>query len=320
MSVPSRQGATLLEVVVVIATLGILTGMILVGVQNAREAANRATCQNHLRQVGLAWMNHHAAHGYFPTKGTGSTPVLTYSGVGSPAVGGPRWDDQHGSWLFQILPYIEQDSAWRQAGAKDVDAAASNALGTVIPIYFCPSRPRPKTWEPPLNELSNPPIGLVRAGNDYAGNSGASSATPNEYPKPPNGIFGHAPSYGRGGGWVLAAAQVTDGLSNTVMVGERRIRPQWYAGPVVDENMFGYAQSSETETCASGAAGEVKLPPASDRLRDAPQPYSQFGSAHPAGMNVVLADGSVRTVPYSINPDVWTLLCVRNDGRSLPDY
>ena len=327
----AHRGYTLIEVLVSIAIMAILIGLLLAAVQKVRESANRATCQNHLKQMALSWDHHHSAHGFYPTNGHGGEfyPVK-YLSPGSPAIGGTSWQShQNASWMFQVLPYLEQEPLWRQTGAADVSAACEATVGTPVPLYFCPSRGRSRTWSPPEKELSGiPPIGLVRAGNDYAANSGVTE--PPRHPLVPegagSGMFGRYAQLGGTEGTVVNSSSITDGLSNTVLLADRRIRPDRYAGATVS-NMFGYTHGAETLAIAytTWLFQEMRLPPIADRSPDndpiPPLSWPRFGSSHPSGINVAFADGSVRPVRYSIDPDVWVLLCVRNDGRPIPgDY
>src|SRR5262249_41657894 len=106
------DGFTLVELLVVIAIIAVLIGLLLPAVQRVREAANRARCQNNLKQIGLAFISHHEALRYFPAGGWGWEYPPTYIN-GSPATG----QQQRAGWGFQVLPYLEGDNAWRGGGA-----------------------------------------------------------------------------------------------------------------------------------------------------------------------------------------------------------
>ena len=154
---PARAAFTLIELLVVIAVMGILVALLLPAVQQAREAARRVQCLNNLKQIGLAFHNHHDQFGFFPSGGWNFNAPPTYIPNGGPQIG----QQQQAGWGFQILPHIESANVW--------DAGALKAVGTTNPIFFCPSRRAPQTvttrdnYSPPLTGSQ-----VTRALRDYA--------------------------------------------------------------------------------------------------------------------------------------------------------
>jgi prepilin-type N-terminal cleavage/methylation domain-containing protein/prepilin-type processing-associated H-X9-DG protein len=289
-----QSGFTLLELLIVIAIMGVLLALLLPAVQKVREAASRSQCANHLKEIGLAFQNHHSLLGYFPTAGdTWASPPTYVNGV--PAVG----EDQGAGWGFQILPYLEADNTWRGGGATTDSARQRIAVATLNPIFFCPSRRAPMTVSFADGYLSKSPTDLVtHALCDYAGNnlddgSGAIRST----------VFGPP----------LGLADITDGASNTLLIGEKRLN-LYYLGfvPRSDDNE-GYSSGNDWDTMRN-----VNFPPDRDtNAATTERGFANFGSSHPSGHNAVFADGSVHHLAYSIDPEVFALLGSRADGKPI---
>jgi len=199
-----RQAFTLIELLVVIAIIAILIGLLLPAVQKVREAAARMQCSNNLKQIGLGLHTYHDAYKVFPPGCTGDNVPWGTSG-----------GDWGSSWKVRILPYIEQGpiyAKWQFSGTSGYQN--SNNIGLVnnltIPVYRCPSSPLPE-----FSPYSNT-SGYLEMFTSYTGISGSSTDS--------------CSSGGSGvisGGGILfpnskvAISSITDGASNTIMVGEQ---------------------------------------------------------------------------------------------------
>lgn len=291
-----RAGISLIEVLIVIAVIALLIGLLLPAVQRVREAAARTSCSNNLKQVGLAWHNYEAQHGYFPPFGNG---LPKYRAPGSPVETGPNYKPgrSKGTWLWTILPFLEQNALYLQSDAPTVVDAIGGVCSTPVKAYFCPSRRSPQDF--PVGPEWLIPATYRRAGNDYGGNYGRPNrGSPSDHR---DGAFGNS----------LTPLGFSDGLSCTITAGERGMPVEWYSGRN-EANWLGYASSWDAYTILYSKP----YSPSQDPRGALPEGYhSQWGSVHAAGMNAVFADGSVHVIPYTIPSDTMLYLCVRDDGQ-----
>jgi prepilin-type N-terminal cleavage/methylation domain-containing protein/prepilin-type processing-associated H-X9-DG protein len=282
-----RLGFTLIELLVVIAIIGVLIGLLLPAVQKVREAANRIKCANNLKQFGLAVANHESTHGIFPDGGDYWYYARSKDPSGQPLVA----PSQQWGWAYQILPFIEQDNVWRLPNDTDVAAA-------VISIYFCPSRRSPQAY---WGTQSGMPDGM-RGALDYAGSDGTDGNGP--FSPGTNGcilIHTNGP---------VKYANITDGSSNTIVIGERNYNKSGLisAYNAWDENN-GFVDGYDWDTIRWSYA--VPIPDRNDNSY-----YSeQFGSSHPGGAQFVFADGSVRLISYGVSLQVFQAVSSRNGGE-----
>jgi len=279
-----RSAFTLIELLVVIAIIAILIGLLLPAVQKIREAANRMKCQNHLKQIGLAFHNHHDTLGKFPTGGTSWQDPPTYINVGQPA----SLDTQKAGWGFQILPFIEQDNVYKGGNGATIAENQIAAISAKIPILFCPSRGAPRAF----------------TGGSWYGPGGAYAHGQTDYAASNSENTGIVP-YGFNG--KTMADMALDGTSNTIMVGEKRVNRAALSGFQGDDN----------EGYTSGWDGDVIRATNQQPAQDARSGDGQgrFGSSHPTGFQCVFGDGSVKMLSFGINLTTFSWLGNCNDGQ-----
>ena len=283
---PPRRGFTLIELLVVIAIIAVLIGLLVPAVQKVREAANRTQCANNLKQIGLAFHNHHGQHGYFPTGGWDWWSTPTYVN-GQPAVG----EAQHAGWGFQILPFAEGDAAWRGGqAANDLDRIRT-AVGATNKIFFCPSRRAPQTVVfSDAGYFDGGPT--VCALTDYAASN---------YEETGIVLYRYPTRF----------ADVTDGTSNTLLAGDKRLNLALLGRPNDDDDT-GYTTGFDGDTVR-----RTDRPPAPDYRAPTGDGDYRFGSSHTGGFNAVFADGSLHFIPYTVDPTVFRYLGAKGDGQAI---
>jgi len=317
-----RKGFTLVELLVVLAILLLLMAMLLPAIQRVRESANKMVCASHLRQIGQAVHLYLASNNQlFPSGGGDNPNPRTLNAAGLPTI---RVEQDWG-WMYQILPYMEQDSLWRLRSpskpvasyfdpAYGIDPAAdAQIVATPIEAYFCPSRRNPQ-----VIKTDDPMLGM-RAMNDYAGNIGAftlydengtyHSACANDEgyeegkPKNPfrNGVFVKSRYFKGKSSFAVDTAihvrDISDGLANTLLAGDKRMNITAFNQTQFGD-IDGFTAGYIADTLRSG-----QNPPSRDFYNDNPNfGNDRFGSAHPYSINALFCDGSVRSISYDI-PD-----------------
>jgi prepilin-type N-terminal cleavage/methylation domain-containing protein len=311
------RGFTLVELLVVIAIIAVLIGLLLPAVQSARESARRTSCASGVRQLGLGATHFMESTGYFPPAGKDACyeaggqqpshkqctdgPALPGGGEACPAdIDRVEW-----SWGYHILPFIEGQAIFDQPLT-----AAGHAVvrSTPIPIMYCPTRRSPGQAD------------LGRARTDYAANVGGISG---DRKSPPTaGVAPFASLSGliiRTGAGQVRPAHARDGLSNTIMLGEKQINPRDFATPYDENENYASSGWADTEVRRVGSQANVPKP---DLLHPSitgtnPKASSDvFGSSHSSGVCFVMGDGSTRWVSYGVDPVVFERACRRNDGQA----
>jgi prepilin-type N-terminal cleavage/methylation domain-containing protein len=322
----TRPAFTLVELLVVIAIIGILIALLLPAVQAAREAGRRTQCANHLKQIGLAFLNHVDAQKKFPTNGWG------YTWIGDPDRGFGR--GQPGGWLYNILPFVEQQMLWNLGANLDPQSSArltanQQRLTTPVDTFVCPSRRNAELWPTWLAtpNYSAPVTNVARS--CYAVNAGDAYTDPGQTagtgPQGP-ASFSDAvsPTWANEFSYIASIAtgisypqsevrvrQVTDGTSSTYMAGEKFINPDWYVNGM---------DAGDNENIWMGANGDNERWSYTAPLPDTPgmDPWGTWGGIHPGIFQMVFCDGSVHAIDLEIDPVTHQRLGNRSDGQLLP--
>jgi prepilin-type N-terminal cleavage/methylation domain-containing protein len=352
--VRQRHGFTLIELLVVIAIIGILMALLLPAIQKVREAANRMLCGNNLKQLGIALHNFHNDFNRLPTGGQDWFTGISYNPDGTPH----SVPLQCAGWMYQILPYVEQDALTRINDVTTATGGTSNrevlpanrgwpvgsymarsnhemSVGLVrrapIKMYHCPSR-RPAQLYLNGNAVAARMVAL----NDYC------AVIPGRFPQPANHnadtVF-----WGDGGRFnsiitrstsgrdrvivednnkrTLGSVTSGDGSSNTIMLGEKWVPTNEYGGRHWADDC-GWASGFDPDTVRT-TAQHPATPAMPNPSRDFPVPQADarwsnggrlLGSAHASGINICMGDGSVRAVPFGIDPNTLNALGHLFDG------
>ena len=334
------SGFTLVELLVVIAIIGILVALLLPAVQSAREAARRAQCTDHLKNLALAMINHESSLGLLPSSGWAG------NWTGDPDLGSKP--EQPGGWLFTILPYMEQQ-ALHDMGSGLTGQARKDALAardaTVIAIANCPSRRKGGPY--PFTLGGQPASGNGQGGSftyshpvvarsDYAISVGDELGYDNDCQgrgyaygtkiRPPRSNEYSGISYC---GSSVKFRQITDGLSNTIALGEKyvpsgtyQVNDPWIAD---DWGMYtGFQDDTVKSTFYLGYNGDTPTEATHTPVSDSTDQGTigetareLFGSPHTGGTLFALCDGSVSQVAFDVDPEIFRRMGVRNDGGTV---
>ncbi|MCE9564290.1 MAG: DUF1559 domain-containing protein [Planctomycetes bacterium] len=331
----SRKAFTLIELLVVIAIIAILIGLLLPAVQKVREAASRAKCSNNLKQMGIALQAYHDVYQKFP-------------------VGEFNDDNRNWGWGTAVLPYIEQGNVYnllqndttnfmifipggglnqaRNLSGSNADGnntagivnvnAGGGAAKSVLTTFICPSDPWPTNTTSGYGKSNY----LANMGSDMSGGNWAQWTVPNG--QRDNGVM--TQSNDNSYTWCVNIAAITDGTSNTVIVGEASAQklstvysitatnnfPIWAGGNPSQQgqgaqhNYFrlmdaNYVVNSQNTATSTGQPGGLRM---MDRA---------FNSAHTGGANFVMVDGSVRFITSSVTPANYQAAGTRAGGEPL---
>jgi prepilin-type N-terminal cleavage/methylation domain-containing protein len=299
---------TLVELLVVIAIIGALVALLLPAIQAARESARRNACASNLKQIGLAVQSHHDAKGAYPT--------------------GRDRHDQYGiSWAFQLLPYLEQSSVYQALVRSKEVFQPENAIAmrTPIDLYACPSR-RSAAADRDFDNNDAPPVpearGVATLG-DYAACAGVEfmngtvpSASPKDHGLKPDARPELAESGVMFSFSKTKEKYVTDGLSNTIVVGDKH-KPQ---NPEVNNpDMLDYEQGDNA--ILAGDSPRTIFAETRGGLAAGPDERSsvKFGSEHNGVTQFVFLDGRVRPLSNSIDYKVLNMLGAIGDDGVIPE-
>jgi prepilin-type N-terminal cleavage/methylation domain-containing protein/prepilin-type processing-associated H-X9-DG protein len=321
-----RQGGfTLVELLVVIAIIGILIALLLPAIQSAREAARRMECQNHLKQLGLAMQNYVDTRKCYPSLGYG-IPWAPHPdrGIGT---------DQPGSHFYSILAFMEEKSLTKLGAGVGYDNMTDQRLldgnvlliSTPLSVFFCPSRRAANVSAlNGINFIQKPTLcGQLNgvASNDYAANGGEArmwnTGDPGTLPVPRDFNWGNGADQSTGIVYwhhQFRTREVIDGLSRTIMFGEKGVSPDSYHSGLdlgTDQGPYPGDERDPVRWCELTG---VYMPPCRDR-RGMEILSWQWGSAHSATFNVVMCDGSVHGFSYTISENNMRRLCNRCDRK-----
>ena len=310
MSIKNREAFTLVELLVVIGVIALIVALLLPAVNAAREAGRQSICRNKIRQLGTAMILFHDSHRQFPSGGWGD------GWVGDPDLIRSK---QPGSWCYSVLPYLEEEPLAElgkgESGAEKEQLLAE-ANAKPVGAFYCPSRRGATTYPHKRGFFANATSVYSVCKTDYAANGGdvglGGGWGPKDYEdsktfewddfREANGVC-HQRSR-------VHIRHVQDGTSRTFLLGEKSVTSDNY----VTGNDNGDDQSAFTGYDADTIRW---TPPELTPQRDSiVMRNHSFGSPHAGSCNFALCDGSVQSIEYSVDPEVYRAYGNRRDVRN----
>ncbi|MEW4452961.1 DUF1559 domain-containing protein [Bremerella sp. JC817] len=304
-----NRGFTLVELLVVIAIIGVLIALLLPAVQQAREAARRIQCSNHMKQLGLAFHNYHDTHGRFMTGGMQTAKAYPMG------------------WVPRLFPFIEQDARYEAMESLNKDYLVTrssyryddmdNPIWGAVPNISCPSSPQGELASDQTGN-TNHPYQHLQGSLHYRGNGGSydldyhNAVTSGRVGYSSSGIF-YPESRTR-------FADITDGTTNTFLLGETSSSQNWPSTMVTG---FGGLKPWTWGSYRYSAAEWLMI---DHKMVQFPINYfgsfttssTPFGSHHPGGAMFVMCDGSVKFLPETMNLDILKAVASRQHGEVIP--
>ena len=307
-----RRGFTLIELLVVIAIIAILIALLLPAVQQAREAARRTQCKNHLKQLGLAFHNYHDAHNLFPYGWQGEVSGATH---------------RRDCWYQRILPYCDQ-AAFSNQYEKDTTAYVhqipKSLAGTVVGMFMCPSDPSTPAW------------GGGGSDNGFQGSYGVCAGARVNADGLPDDIVSSATGGMFGTNSETKFRDIKDGSSNTLMASETMIRGNtgggwggmggyWGGAP---HGSYGFTAAEPPNTqipdrvylCKSSTFPDAPCESGGSPYLNLPRRWNFARSHHEGGVHCLMGDGAVRFVSENIDRATFQALGTRRGGEVIGDF